>query len=76
MPKTINITNIAIKDFSISYNAGAWSISVVYSLVADDGTEMPAVKDTITDFTTGQKTYLTNILSVLQNKIKVKEGIT
>ena len=73
--KQINITNIDIKDFSISYISNQWNVSIVYSLVADDGTEMPAKREQITDFTSGQKTYLTNILNVLIAKIKTKEGI-
>lgn len=75
MPKTINITDINIKDFSISYIDSKWNVSVVYSLKAEDGTELPAKREQITDFTAGQQNYLTNILNTLTAKIKQKEGI-
>ena len=73
--KAINITDINIKDFSASHINNKWTISVVYSLVADDGTELSAKRIQMTEFTTNQKAYLTNILNVLITKIKAKENI-
>ena len=78
MSKIITIQNINIKEFSITYQQDKWNISVVYSLVADDETELNPKRDTIKDseITAGQKTYLNNILTALINKIKLREGIT
>ena len=75
--KQINIVDINIKEFAITYTNNEWSISVVYSLVADDGKEYDTKRDMITnaDLTKGQKNYLQNILTVLTDKIKTKEGI-
>ena len=77
MTKIINITNINIKEFSITYQENKWNISVVYSLVADDNTELSPKREQILDIdiNTTQKNYLDKILIALQNKIKAKENI-
>lgn len=77
MAKIINIVDCNIKEFAITYQQDQWNISVVYSLVADDGIELNPKREQIKDIdlNTTQKNYLNNILNVLTSKIKAKEGI-
>lgn len=76
--KQININNINIKEFSITYQQNKWNISVVYSMIADDGTELAPKRDTIADvdITQNQKNFLGKILIALDSKIKEREGIS
>ena len=77
MPKIITITNIEIREMSLSYIDGKWNVSVVYCLVDESGIKMADKRDQIIDaeITTAQKNYLNNILTAVTNKIKQREGI-
>lgn len=77
MAKTINITNIDIKEYSISVTSGKINISFVYSLIADDGKEYDIKRGQFTDadLTTQQKNYINNISTALIVKIKQMENI-
>ena len=77
MPKQINITNISLKTFSISKNDGKINVRLSYSLLDADGKEYDAKADSIKDdeLTTQQKNYINNITSVIEAKLKQKEGI-
>ena len=75
--KTINITNISLKEFAISKSDGKISIGLYYSLLDENGKEYDQKRDTIKndELTTQQKDYINNILSALEVKIKQREGI-
>jgi hypothetical protein len=77
MSKIINITNILLKEFSISKNEGKINIRLSYSLLDDNGKEYDQKADSILDgeLTAGQKTYINNITLAVENKLKLKEGI-
>lgn len=76
--KQINITNISLKEFGVSKIDGKINIRLSYSLLDTDGKEYDTKADNIKDeeLTAGQKTYINNIISVIETKLKLKEGIT
>lgn len=77
MPKIINITNISIKEINISKIDGKITIGLCYSLLSDSGKEYDQKRTLIQDdeLTAGQKTKINSILTVVENKMKQKEGI-
>ena len=76
MSKIITITDIKIKEFSISKNEEDWTISIVYSLVsAEKEWDSKRIQLSPSELTSGQKTKLQGILTFIINKIKLKEGI-
>ncbi len=77
MPKIINITDINLKDLSISKIDGKLNIRLVYSLLDESGKEYDSKADSIKDeeLTTQQKTYINNIILAIVNKVKLKEKI-
>ena len=74
--KTINISDIKIKELNVSQNNGQITIEVVYSLF-NDNQEIQTKRDIVKDeeLTAAQKTKVNDILTVVSNKIKTKEGI-
>jgi len=75
--KTINITNIKIKEFSISESEGKYTIAIIYSLLDGDGKEYDSKRIELKDedFTATEKTKVGQILTAISNKIKTKEEI-
>lgn len=75
--KTINITNIKIKDFSISEDDGKYTIGVIYSSLDDTGNEYNQKRVELHDgdFTPTEKTKIGQVLSALAVKIKTLENI-
>jgi len=77
MAKTINITDIKIKEFSISESEGKYTIAIIYSLLDANSKEYDSkrieMKDE--DFTSTEKTKVGQILTAISNKIKIKEEI-
>lgn len=77
MPKTINITNISLKEISISKIDGKITVGLLYSLTDDEKKEYDQKRDLIKDeeLTSAQRTKINGILTTVENKIKQKEGI-
>ena len=77
MAKTINITNVSLKEFSASKIDGKIHIRLVYALLDDTGKEYDTKADSIeeTDLNTTQKNYINNMMSVIETKLKTKEQI-
>ena len=77
MPKTINIENISLKEFSVSKIDGKINIRLVYSLLDENGKEYDAKADSIKDgeLTAGQKTKIDDIFTAIETKLKLKENI-
>jgi len=77
MPKTINITNIDIKEFAISKDKDKFNVRIVYSYLDEDEKSLNQKADSFKDeeLTPGIKKHLTNILTFLGNELKKKEGI-
>ena len=75
--KQINITDIDLKEFSISKIDGKINVRLSYSLLTAEGKEYDTKADSIKDdeLTTTQKNYINNIISAVETKLKQKEGI-
>lgn len=76
MPKILTINDISLKTLEISKIDGKINLRLAYSLL--DGTkEYDQKSDSIKDdeLTSGQKTYINNIIGVVETKLKTKEGI-
>lgn len=77
MPKTIQITNINLKEISISKQNGKITIGLLYSFIDDTGNELNQKRDLIQDeeLTATQKAAINNLLKVVEDKIKKREKI-
>ena len=76
MPKILTINDISLKTLEISKIDGKINLRLSYALL--DGTkEYDQKSDSIKDeeLTAGQKTYINNIIGVVETKLKTKEGI-
>ena len=77
MAKTINITNISVKEVNISKIDGKITVGLCYSLLSDTDKEFDQKRTSIQDddLTAGQKDKIDSILTAVKNKIKQKENI-
>jgi len=75
--KTINITDVSLKELDISKPGGLINIRLVYSLLDADGKEYDQKASSIKneELTAGQKTYINNIISTVETKLKQRENI-
>jgi len=75
MPKTINIQDIKIREFSISKVNDEWTISIVYALLDDAEKEWNQKRIDIKDLNATQKTSIQKVKTFLISKIKQIEGV-
>ena len=77
MAKTINITNISVKEVNVSKIDGKITVGLCYSLLSDTDKEFDQKRTSIQDddLTAGQKDKIDSILTAVKNKIKQKENI-
>jgi len=75
--KTINITDVSLKDFSVSKIDNKINVRLTYSLLDASGKEYDAKADSIKneELTTTQKNKINDIISVIETKLKQKEEI-
>jgi len=75
--KQITITDINLKEFSLSKLDGKINVRLVYSLLDNEKKEYDTKADNIKDeeLTAGQKTKLNDIFTFIETKLKQKENI-
>lgn len=77
MSKTINITDIKLRETLLTEDNGKYTASVLYGYMSDDSKEYNVNRTVIKDeeFTTAEKKDIAAILSGIAKKIKTKEDI-
>ena len=77
MSKERTITDIKIKEIASSDENGSLHLSVWYALLDQNGNEVQAKRDLITDaqLTSGDKTSITNLLTLAYSEMKSREEL-
>ena len=73
--KQINIQNIKIREMMLSIDNNDCVISVGYRLIDEDGKEWGGNRTTLKDFTKAERNKITNVFSMVENKLKEIEEI-
>lgn len=77
MSKTIKINDVSLQDFHVSRRNNKLHVRVTYSLLDAQGLEYFTTTDSMNDndLTDNQKTFINNIISAIESKMKQREKI-